>query len=275
MPLSTINLRCSAVLMTLQLFGCDLTGSVTLRRLRTALHRLQPPVPRYSEFFDVVPLLRLLQSWGSSEALSLKSLRARAIVLLRIDSFARSGDLVGLWRSQVEFLELGCRVRFYKPKELRVQVGTRDLFSAWVHIGCVPELPQICAPCNLRAYALRTAGKVSTSPDCPFFLPLRGRPVSLSSDTFSNEVQHILTAGGVDPKFHPHALRGCSLSAALSAGCPLELGRRQGRWAVDSPSFEKHYDRAVEIRRPPFVVFSPYQIARLLRLQLLADLVVQ
>ena len=269
-PLDTIDLRCSCLLMTLELFGMSLTSSATVRRIRTALRRIQPPVPRYHEFFDIALVFRVLASWGPSTHLALKQLRARAITLLRMDSFARSADLSGLWRSQCEFVAGGARLRFFKPKELRVHVGTRDLFSSWVHIGCVPELPDICAVCNLREYLQRTEALASGAREFPFFLPLR-RPFSrLHSDTFSNVVQLVLTAAGVDPRFLPHAVRGSALTAALEAGCPIAMGRRQGRWAEASESFARHYDRAVCLNPPPWVVSSPQQIARLLRLEFLA-----
>ena len=85
-----------------------------ITRLIKGVFNERPPVPRYSNTWDVQKVLSHLESLGQSESLSLKALSLKMVFLLAITRPSRSADLSQLdisrmrsGRNGITFLPVG------------------------------------------------------------------------------------------------------------------------------------------------------------------------
>ena len=122
----------------------DLLKAPVLFFVRKVLRAQVPVFPYYDEYFDPLLLFSLWREPLELSGLSLMQLRLRLYVCICMDSLCRSGDLArarnpslpgGLVVIQVQFVRGGLKLRFLRPKELRVNAASRSLYSRWVYVG--------------------------------------------------------------------------------------------------------------------------------------------
>ena len=76
--------------------GVDVGQHPLITRLLKGVYNVRPPLPRYSDTWDVQLVLNYIESLGESDKLSLKSLSLKTVFLFAITCPSRSVDLISL-----------------------------------------------------------------------------------------------------------------------------------------------------------------------------------
>ena len=161
-------------------------------------------------FYDPTPLFGLGKSLANGS--SVADLRAGALVLLRLNTLARSGDIAQLL-PQV----------FSHENDILIALTTKTgKFSYFVVKG------------EARTAALRYAGTRAGVPGDTFFRQLTHEQRPLGADACANVVKKVMLNAGIDTKtFQAHSVRGAAATNAVAKGMPLSLVRNRGGWSSD------------------------------------------
>ena len=107
----------------------------------------RPPLPRYSTFWDVGIVLRYLKQLGGNDALSLRLLSIKSVMLLALARPSRSVDLSKLDIQACSFTSSGL---VFKAQHLSKQRRPSKPLAAFFYPR-FPENPQVCPVVTLQA----------------------------------------------------------------------------------------------------------------------------
>ncbi|XP_065904039.1 uncharacterized protein [Dysidea avara] len=209
-------------------------------RLVKGVFQSRPPLPRYTQTWDVQKVLNYLDSLGDNQLLSLKHLTWKVTMLLALSRPSRSADLSKLDISKRVYKPDG--VCFY-PNTLAKQSRSTSQISNFFFLS-LPEGNRLCPVSTLKEYESRTQ-------------PLRGRETNLliaiikphkavSSSTVARWLKLLLEASGIDTSiFGAHSVRGASSSAAASAGISTSDILKAAGWSSES-TFQRFYYKPLD-----------------------------
>jgi hypothetical protein len=219
---------------------------------------------------DVARLIQMAWEFGPNASLNLEQLKRKLVILLMVDTAARSSDiwrlnstLTGKYR-QIEFLgDSDARVRYYWPKEVdpfssRTN-ATNTWFSQWVVIkgtepsstdtvACLREFLQRSS--NPEEYAPEYITQIAASVQPLIFARTKeGLRQKCSVDHISNIVKKAVSQAGIIT-MKPRHLRGASTSKIVllsPAATPVAMGL--GRWTTPK-TFMQHYNAPADLMTP-------------------------
>ena len=198
-----------------------------------------PPKPRYSHFWDVNCVFKMLKDWGVNRELSLKRLSLKLAVLLLLTTSQRGQTIVNL---SLKDLELGDPVIFRLQVLLKHnRLGDRlDSITLKAFELC----KRLCVVRTLKEYLVRTEGLRGGQKQLLIsFVRPHG---AISRDTLGRWTLLVLRLAGIDTsRYKSHSTRGAAASAAKRIGVPLNLILKQASWKCEE-SFARHYDKQIE-----------------------------
>jgi hypothetical protein len=226
--------------------GLDEVDSYRLARVIQAFRRDNVKPSRAAAVCDPLTIIRYVASWGTTSKLSSSQLRARALVLLRVDSMCRPGEPSNLTVADVcVFSKDRMTIRFLDTKEQAIhrRVKSRaSLPAPTISVMAFNAKPSMCAVRAMEAWLnwrRRQQGALSSSDYV--FTSLRHPFSRLSSDRVSNIVAETMLNAGIPRGLQSRDVRGSSASKALAAGASWASVLAQGRWAPNSTTFLRHY----------------------------------
>jgi len=122
--------------------------AVEVVALRTGANKQRPGGPALETTWDIKLLLNWVDSLGKNASLSFPVLRQKVICLLRTDLFARTSDLLRLYRDGIKWKGTSCFIRFWRPKEWKP--GARGTFRQWTRWLKVEKLKRAKNTCTFR-----------------------------------------------------------------------------------------------------------------------------
>lgn len=233
---STLNTARSAV----SLISIDDIGNHPLvRRFCKGVGFLKPPKPRYDFVWDPAPVIEKLATIFPYDALTLKVITSKLVVLLALGSGQRCQTLAAIRLSQIV---LGENLIIKVPD--RVKTSSVGRYQPLLCFSRFPDRKNLCIVELLEHYIKCT--KDLRSSDCDFLFISCVKPHNpVGSQTISRWIRQCLADCGVDDIYSAHSTRHASTSLASKKGVPVDLIKRAAGWSGDSRVFANFYNRPI------------------------------
>jgi len=218
---------------------CQVGTHPVVIRLLKGMYNARPPAPRYSNAWEVTPVVDSLR--GSSDGLTLLQLGKKVVTLMALSNADRCSDLAALDRDYMRWTPTGVHFTVVQLTKTRSSGPPRT-----VYYSALPNDRDICPVTNLRQYIEMTASYVSTMAPKPVFITSkkpfrRARPATLG-----HWIKDTLKLAGVDTeRYTAHSTRSASTSQARRKGVLMSDILKVANWTSRS-TFERYYHKPSE-----------------------------
>jgi hypothetical protein len=196
----------------------------------------RPTRARYSQYWEIDPLLNEVKGWGPNVSLSMKQLTQKTIILLRVATLDRSSDIAYIKRSSITFHAEYMSVDYHSKKQ------QRRSDQSFRHVVARLADEVLCPVATTEHYMQRTAQFIRNSRDRLILSVDGSKP--LGAERIAKLVLEVMKKAGVDTTiFKAGSLRGAAASQALDHGLPVEDVIRMGQWRSYSV-FDRFYNRS-------------------------------
>lgn len=209
-----------------QLFGSHEPNPIPkcLQNLRLALvKRCTTRAKGRTPIMPVQPLMRLVESWGPNNVISLSKLRQKTLALLALCAMCRPSDLL-LNRKDIVFNDDGsATMTFFAIKNDRNRKG--------FEVRLTPSTNTLVDPIAcLKEYLSQTKRHVTDHGD-PVFITLQPPFKALSAASIAASLRQTIQEAGLgNDKFTARCFRPSGATAAVRMGNDPEVTRQIGRW---------------------------------------------
>lgn len=211
---------------------CDLVKGV---------YNAAPPEPRYTQFWDVNPVFKLLLAWGNNEKMDLQRLTFKVTMLLFLVTSARGQTIANL---PVRRLKVSDKLVFCMDSLLKHQRQGDPLET--VVLEPYPDVPQLCVVETVLDYIIRTKD-IRDPVEGHYLILSYDRPhKSVGVTTLGRYMSTVLELAGIDTeKFSLHSSRGATTSKAEQLGASAVQLMKHAHWK-SIVSFAKHYRKDIQ-----------------------------
>ena len=217
--------------------GFNVGQHPTIVRLVKGVFNCRPPVPRYSNTWDVQKVLNFIEAGGNPQALPIKALTLRTVFLLAITRPSRSADLSQLNIQRMLFTATGVS---FAPTALAKQ-SRQGKPIAEFFFPSFPENPTLCPVSSLNVYLSKTKPLRGEEPR--LFISFIKPHKAVTSSSIARWLKTTLEEAGIDTAvFGAHSTRGASSSAAAIAGITTADILKAANWSSESV-FQKFYHK--------------------------------
>ena len=207
-----------------------------LSKLKKGFFNRNPPKPRYLVTWDVEPVLRCLRGLPTWEALDLKSLTLKLVLLLALVLVGRVSSLVYIDTECLSVTQSS--LRFIPSKLLKQSRPGR--IPQCVHIESFSD-KRLCPVYGVKHYLAVT--RPFRRGESQLFLSYIRPHKKVGTSTISRWILKMLEIAGVDVSlFRAHSTRGAAASASAKLGVSMSDIMKAAGWASDS-TFARHYHR--------------------------------
>ena len=242
---SALNTAQSALSSFISLPSGQSVGSHPLiKRFMKGIFNLQPPMPRYTQIWDVKVVLNYLCNFSPLENMGLRDLTYKLSMLIALTSTQR---IETLHKLKITDLKLTDNAACFYVKELVKQsrpghVGTTVKLSAY------PPDRRLCVVKCLQHYLNRTKN-LRKPEESHLFISFRRPYARVSKDTISRWIRTVMELAGVDTTtYKPHSTRAASTSALETSSVPISDILNAAGWTQEE-TFRKFYNKPVEQNR--------------------------
>jgi hypothetical protein len=246
----TINQVVSCVCQMLHLtHGINLANDPVVLKAKEVLAVKRPRNVKYEAIYDIDILLRMIHSWGNNSKLSIHNLRAKVILLLKIDTMCRSDDLAKVHRHSSSFIlnKDTIQIRFYKSKEVK-----QAYWSPWITVHAYKPDPIICTVTAVKRYLQVTKKQECGDREivvekkriqsCGLLVGNNKIPSSLTPQRIATITKEYLGKAKIPDSFTGHSTRSASITKAATLGVPKQRIMEVARISSDQV-YAKHYLR--------------------------------
>ena len=241
---STINGYRSA----LSALHCEIDGHKAgqhplVIRLMKGVFNDRPPVPRYSETWDVGVVLSHIKGQGDNNVMSIKTLTHKLAMLIAVTSACRGSELKlidpTLSSSHDQALE------FHLPGLTKSKRQTKPHHSItlakYASDACLDVID------TFEVYIKRTKGwRTSHEQKHQLFLAIVEPHKPVVPSTIANWLKSLMEAAGVDTEtFKAHSTRAASTSKAKFQGLSVEQIVKRGNWS-NASTFQRFYYKSIK-----------------------------
>lgn len=210
-------------------------------RLLRGVFNIRPPQPRYRGMWEVPKLLSHIRSWGNTDALSLKQLSRKLVVLLALVLANRSSDLARLSLKGKRYSR-GCVILNCDGLAKQARVGK---FKPEEVIVAPFEDKAICPIACLRAYEKRTSDYRKSD---RLFLAIVAPHKPVTSSSVARWMKDTLKEAGLGEDFGAHSSRGSAATAAAMSGITMQEIMCRAGWSKED-TFCRFYYRPSQAER--------------------------
>ena len=227
--------RSAIASMHTQIDGASIGQHPLVSRLLKGAFHSRPPLPRYTETWEVSKVLALLSEQDVSHISPLKVLSQRTVMLLTLTRPSRSADLSKLDLKGYRNSPEGA---VFHPSDLAKQSRQgKDLKEFFF-----PRFPgnqKLCPVYSLEQYVRATQPLQGDASQLFISFIKPHRPVS--SSTIARWLKEVIQAAGIDTAiFKAHSVRAASTSAAASLGISTNEILEAADWSTNS-TFQRFY----------------------------------
>ena len=220
--------------------GVDVGQHPIITRLLKGVYNVRPPLPRYSDTWDVQMVLNYIETLGQSEDLSLKFLSLKTVFLLAITRPSRSVDLSTLNLSRMQSRSNGVS---FLPSSLAKQSRQGKSIEAFF-FPSFPTNKTLCPVNTLQVYLGRTAPL--RQEEAKLFISFIKPHKAVTSSSIARWLRLTLEYAGVNFSiFGAHSTRGASASAASRAGITTSDILIAANWNSESV-FQRFYHKEID-----------------------------
>lgn len=235
--------------------GCRAGNHPLVLRFMKGVFNLQPPLPRYTEIWDVQPVLRKLKSMYQLQTLTLKDLTLKLVMLMALTQAARVQTLQLLVKNGIRIKQDSISVQLKgNVKQCRPTFNVRSIkFHAY------SRDTSLCVCVTLQHYLARTEelSKELSQSDEGLLLSYIRPYNSVTKDTIARWLKVMLRRSGVDTtKFTAGSVRSAATSKAKAMSVPIASIMSKAGWTQES-TFAKFYDKHIVSEVDPFQRSGP------------------
>jgi hypothetical protein len=215
--------------------GASIGQHPLVSRLLRGAFQSRPPLPRYTETWDVARVLAYTEGQEINEGIPLKLLTLRTTMLLALSRPVRSVDLCKLNLTVYRVTPEGA---VFRPtalaKQSRPGRTVKDFF-----FPRFTDNSMLCPVTSLEHYVKRT--EIIRGEATQLFISFIKPHRPVMSSTIARWLKEIISAAGIDTNiFKAHSVRGATTSAASTQGVTTEDILIAADWSTQS-SFQKVY----------------------------------
>jgi hypothetical protein len=200
----------------------------------------RPPAPKYTTIWDPDPVLRLLDTWGPNETMTIERLSRKLVMLFALASQGRSSDLARIATSSVRVERTRATFTVVHPKE---RTATRPHRLDHVdRLGDPSRDPVRCLECYLTRSAEARATPTAAAAD-RLVLTTVAPAHPATAQTIAKWNLRTMAEAGIDTtKYKAHSTRAAATTAAIHAGAS-KTAAAHGRWR-STATMDRFYNRA-------------------------------
>lgn len=230
--------------------GCRAGNHPLVLRFMKGVFNLRPPLPRYTETWDVQPVLRELKSMYPLHTLTLRDLTFKLVMLMALTQAARVQTLHLLVTNGIRIEQNSISVPIKgNVKQCRPTFNVRSIkFHAYSGDA------GLCVCVTLQHYLARTEElREETSQHDEGLLISYVKPHKpVTKDTIARWIKSMLRRSGVDTtKFTAGSVRSAAASKAKALSVPISSIMSKAGWTQES-TFAKFYDKHIVPVVDPF-----------------------
>uniref|UniRef100_A0ABD2WJK2 Tyr recombinase domain-containing protein n=2 Tax=Trichogramma kaykai TaxID=54128 RepID=A0ABD2WJK2_9HYME len=232
----TLNSMRSAISL---LNNNELQNSKELERFFKGVYRLRPPAPKYSDTWDVTPVLTELKKWHPLESLSLEKISWKVTMLLALGTGFRAQSIALIKLDGIKEKKEGVEIRIQDLIKTS-KVGKNQPYAL---IPFFNENPEICIAKTLIEYIKFTANLRSNADN--LLITIKKPHRAATSQTISRWLKAVLQVCKVDPKYTGHSTRHAATSKAQKNGLDINIIKKAAGWSESSSVFMRFYNRPI------------------------------
>ena len=221
-------------------YGAPVGQHPIITRLIKGVFNVRPPIPRYSNTWDVQRVLNHMESLGQSESLPLKAVTLKTVFLLAITRPSRSADLSQLDTSR---MRSGVNGVTFLPSVLAKQSRQGRPIESFYFPSFHANIT-LCPVNTLTVYLGKT--KHLRGGENRLFISFVKPHKAVTSSSITRWLRTVLEEAGIDSSiFGAHSTCGASTSAAARGGVTLEDILKAANWSSESV-FQRFYHKEVD-----------------------------
>lgn len=224
--------------------GCRAGNHPLINRFMKGVFNLRTPTPRYTEIWDVQPVLQKLRSMYPLQDLTLRDLTLKLAMLMSLTLAARVQTLhllvlhgMNITSDHIS-LQLGGNIKQCRP----------NFNIKWVKFQAYSKDDKLCVCKTLLEYIARTKDlrQGSKNKDGKLFISFNKPHNTVSKDTIVRWIKSMLSMSGVDTtKFKAGSVRPAATSKAKAMAVPVTCIMQKAGWSRET-TFAKYYDKRIE-----------------------------
>ncbi len=237
---NSLNLARSALASFVTLKEHTIGSHPLISRFLKGVYIRRPPRPRYEEIWDVKLVLNYLRRLSPANALTLKQITQKLVMLLALVSAQRTQTLHKLRLDNLRYR--GSTAIFHITDLIKQSRPGKTGFT--VELEAYPVDRRLCVVTYLKHYIHQT--RHLRGKETQLFISVKKPHEPVSKDTISRWISNVLKDAGIDvERFKPHSTRAASTSAANELGVPVSTILKTAGWSNEQ-TFSKYYKKPVK-----------------------------
>lgn len=219
-----------------------------VKRALAGVFNEKPPMPKYTDTWDVGQVLAYIKQLGKNTDLTDKVLTHKLTMLLALTTANRASELHGF---NLEFMkDEGDSIEFVIHKLTKTRrVGQKPIT---VVLTGFPDQPEWDVLVCLRTYIRRSLLWRQGVEQHQLLLSTVPPHKPVVTSTISGWLKHFMAAAGLDTtKYQGHSVRSAATSRAKAAGLSVKEIMERANWR-NAKTFHRFYDRSVSKTTVPF-----------------------
>jgi integrase len=204
----------------------------------TGVFNKNPPVPKYTDIWDVDTVLQYLTQLGDNRHLEDKVLTHKTAMLLALTTAARASELQAL--DLEHFSDRGDVIEFVIPGLTKTRKPGGKAMTFAIQQFPDPLLDVVTA---VRMFIQRTAAWRTTRSRHKLFLTTTGQHTPVATSTISRWLVKLMSDAGIDTsQYKGHSTRAAAVSKAAAGGMSVQDILTRANWS-NAGTFKKYYYR--------------------------------
>ena len=206
----------------------------------------RPALPRYNKTWNVDTMLQYLLSLPDTNALSLKDITLKLVILVAITTAQRGQSL--------HLMDIANMVKekdsltFMLASSIKQTQPGRPLSELTIQLKAYPHDQKLCVVRTCSIYLDKT--KELRGNETRLFITHQKPHKPAGRDTIRCWIQQIMASAGIDVTvFKPHSVRSAATSKAKLNNASIADILKAAGW-TSATTFAKYYDKPIDIGEP-------------------------
>lgn len=239
---NTINGYRSAIsAFHLEIDGYKVGQHPNITRLMKGVFNKRPPLPKYSETWEVKKVLETIKTFGDNSEMDMKHLTLKLAMLMALSSAGRSSELISL---SVQYMTDNVdHISFQMHKVYKTARPGKPLMKLSFQTYDLDRTLDVCG--CLRTYLQRSQEWRTTTKGQHLFLSYVKPHKPIVSSSFSRWLTTVLQIAGIDTQVYKgHSVRSASTSKARAAGLSTQQVIERANW-TNAATFFRFYNKDI------------------------------